>query len=453
MKAKFKYFTIKNTFSSLNSFFVFYNRNWQSRNNSSKLFLNMLLLLFALCQSSTRHYHFDTNYPIIRLDPFGFNQNASFTFQVETSNASSLHLFLLSKKIEKKYEFNHFGLQLSVCFQPSFVTELNSSFQIHNQFIFWKGNIPSKYIYYPYIINCNLKFNSYSIQTNFINIDSHLDFRDFSYSRTYLIFSMVYIFITLIWLINIIFKPRFLIPLNCGFCFSVCVKSILCLMKAQHWENRRIGIINYDYNGSNLCKFVDLIYTLSFFSMPMLVLSGWCIYRDEIVSSEFTNIFLPIISLVFGNWIVRSISNLNQMQLVCAIALICFGLPDLIKNVVDYLSIAASALSLIHEDEVYLRKKIELSLYFSFFFIIILLLNTICYSLTLFNDAWPVIESIIVEIGFLISHFGELWFFLYRKKFEVPLSLSQEQELSDKLDQNGLTIIEDPVLTYVAVVF
>ena len=395
----------------------------------------MLISLFIVYIQCSQRKNYITTYMLVTpLDSFGFNENGTFEITLLSSNRSTLIIFLVTfeemkTRIIKEITFS------DICQNPQIhLSALNSSFHRNTKQIYWSGVIRNRDVYYPYILNCNRTRLKYSILTNFSNQYSHLDFRDEPYPYFYVALSYIYIAITIIYIIDIMIFPSFGILIPPILAFINSLKSIITSKYAQIWLDRRIGLVSYDYFGSNFFNFIFIMHYTLFLSFPTFIIAGWCIYIESIPLFDTLIIISSSLIFVVGTWSFRF--SMSLKDIFVSIGFVMIGFLCIIRNNSNYIMITSHLDDNISPNLIQLRQKISLVLRFDAAFLSILVSLALLYSMALSFDFWSIVSDSIFELLMLSISIVELYLFLYRKEFAGD---------PNDIDENG--VVRQP-LTY-----
>lgn len=391
----------------------------------------MISLFMLLCGCSKRMYNYTSYMLASQLNSFGFNVNGSFDFQVVTSEKTTLLLFLATYKEIKERVLKDITYS-SLCSNTSLhVSRLNSTFFHNATNISWRGTIDTKDIYYPYVLNCNLNKSMNSIITDFQNPSSHLDFRDEYYSTTNLILTFIYLLLTILWLINIFANPKFGIIIPPLFSFICLIKTIISIEEAGLWLNRKQGIIGYDDNGSILFNFMIILYYTLVLSLPTFLVSGFCVFRDQISLSEYCFTICSSLMLVSGLWSLNYVSSF-QFALF-SMFLTSFGFLCIIRNNADYLILLGHLDETVPESMPRLRSKISILSKFTMIAGTMLFSLILPYSISASFNFWKIVSDVLMELFILLIQIVEMWIFMFRKKYEGSINEDENVLESDML--------------------
>lgn len=386
----------------------------------------------------------------LRLRSFGFEKDATFTINITTPNITKLIIFLVAEKNIFLRPNTEMEISTACAKNPPYVSDLNSSLFKPSTSVSWTGSIKETNVYYPYVVNCNKNSTIYKIVTDFRNPFSHLDFRDNNYSILCTFISFLYTIITIIWIANGILHPKFWIPLHSGFAFVSSTKAVVCSLESKMWENRKLGIINYAENGSLHSFFIILHYT-SFLSFPIFAMAGWCIFRDSMPLSEFLRIILCNLILVFGFWPSKYITSLKEVAL--SVVLLSIGSIVFLRIITDYIIMLSNLEERISDGQQVLKRKVSLVTRFTSSFFFFGLSYSIFYILSISFNLWDILGDIIIELGFVILSFIELYFFLIRQSYE-----GKEDEIGRDLRKEDMDVdssiyhLEEPKVHDIAII-
>ena len=127
------------------------------------------------------------------------------------------------------------------------------------------------------ILNCNFSSSKYNVITDYRNKDSHIDTRDNFNPFLYIGLSFIYLFLTIICIINFCLFKSFGILIPPIFGTILCSKSIIMAAYAKIWIDRCAGIKSYDYHGTILFNIAYLFHYTIFFAFPAFS-NCWLVY-------------------------------------------------------------------------------------------------------------------------------------------------------------------------------
>lgn len=355
----------------------------------------------------------------------------------------------LSEKDKKGITF------YDLCLNPTLhFTNLNSTFHTEVTELHWTGTIPSKNVYYPYILNCNYTNSRYLIITDFRNAQSHIDTRDNLYPYLYFSISFIYLFLTLVCFINICRYSNFGIFIPPILALTLSSKSIVMACYTKIWFNRVSGISNYDYFGTILFNICYLFHYTTFFSFPMFVISGWCVYRDYIPITEMLNNVFSSFIFVFGVWSFRF--TMNGKEGFISIFIVTIGFAAVFKTILNYILVTSNLDDLAPRSSHSLQLKINLILQFEAAYISILTILGVLLAIGLSLDLWDAVLDLIFETLLLCISLTEMAMFLFRKKF-----IGDRNEINDSffnfseeeiISKTQFRFINEPNTSYLALV-
>lgn len=378
--------------------------------------MNLLFLYVFYAQCSVTQSIIYSSVPLIRLRSFGFEKGATFTINISTPNISNIIIFLIREQGSFLTPNIEVSLSSSCEENPPFISELNSSVLHATTSVSWSGTINSHHVYHPYAVNCNRNSTIYKVITNFRNPSSHLDYRDNNYSTVYLYISFFYTAISLIWILNACFHSKFWIPLHSGFSFVSSTKAVLCSLESKKWEDRRMGTISYSDIGSNLYSFFLILHYTSFLVIPILAMAGWCIFRKNITFKEISEIIFSNLAMVLGIYPLNYTKTLKEI--IISVTLLSIGSIAFLRIVTDYIVVLSRLEEMITNDQLVSKKKITLITRFASSFLVFGLGYMVAYILSMSFNFWEIVGDLIMETGYAILTFIELFFFLIRKNYE-----------------------------------
>ena len=164
------------------------------------------------------------------------------------------------------------------------------------------------------------------------------------------------------------------------------------------WFNRVSGISNYDYFGTILFNICYLFHYTTFFSFPMFVISGWCVYRDYIPITEMLNNVFSSFIFVFGVWSFRF--TMNGKEGFISIFIVTIGFAAVFKTILNYILVTSNLDDLAPRSSHSLQLKINLILQFEAAYISILTILGVLLAIGLSLDLWDAVLDLIFETLF-----------------------------------------------------
>ncbi|OHT12698.1 hypothetical protein TRFO_17417 [Tritrichomonas foetus] len=459
----------------------------------------LLFLLTCFCSCSVRKTSIVSFISATSLSSFGFDENGTFEFDLYTPNQTTIIILLTTFNEMRLRLMRDIGLT-SVCLNKNIhISAINSSFFTNVTHVHWKGTINSKNIYYPYIINCNFNKTYYTITTNNINPNSHLDFRDELYSLFYLLVSILYSCIAIVWIINSLFYPSFGILLHTTLACVATTKAIVSALDAKIWVDRRSGIVNYDYHGSYIYNLFFVLHYTAFLSIPTMIMAGWCILRDTIPFVESSTIIISSFVFVTGIWSMNYIGTIKEAlfsMCLTAIGFLCFirnntdyimmlgRLDDVVSSVSAATSIAAgttvatnirnsnirnnirnnnilnnaenniettNAIAIMNVSvgtSSQLNQKLTLLMAFASTIVTLLISLVIGYSVSISFEFWKIFGDCIIELCFLVISLFELYLFLFRQQYSGDFDDDDGQVCEEN---QKICFLKDPIIDDIAI--
>ena len=366
----------------------------------------------------------------LRLTSFGFEENATFNLNISAFNKSMMIAFLIPEDLEiQRVEAESLVSIICDPRKKKFISEYNSSLQ-YTDVLSWNGTIHKRNVYHPYVFMCYPNSTKYYIMTDYQNVNSHLDFRDYDYPYFYALLSYIYILCTAAWIINELICNKFAIPLHTCFALVSGTKAILSALYADLWECRHTGKCSYNYFGSELFNSLFIFHYVLLLTVPILAMSGWCIYRDFLSLNETYKILFANVSIVIGFWKINYIYAIKDVMLI--MLLLSIGLMVFLRVTSDYISNLIRIDDSISSSHEYLRKKINLLASFSWIVIFFGTGYIIFYILFISLNLWNITQDVLIEVCILIFTFIEMYFFMYRNKYHgEPGFETKESQLSN----------------------
>lgn len=381
----------------------------------------ILFYLFYEIISEVAEDEIYVNQPFAVISSFGFNSNASFHFDIYTDIESRLLLFMMTAETARRTTILDI---YQICLpehEDSFLTEINKTdFSPSTEFE-WSSTITKKDIYYPVIVNCISNHTKYNIKYKYFNYKYLIDYRNEKFSLLLLIFSILHIFISLIWLINTTFNKSFYIPIQLIFAILPSIRSLKCIFHAYYWEKRKIM--------ENLPAYINILIIISsgfffflFLSTTSLVFSGWGIFKSKCNWSELFEVYISTFALIAG--LFSGINSQSTKIILISLTMNMFGFLWYMKintdNFVNFLKILDSSIS---NDRMLKRTKLIRNFMLSTF--ICLAATVIIFSCSA-SEITEFFRIGILESSVLALELVELYFFYLRKEYEGEIETQKE---------------------------
>lgn len=392
--------------------------------------LMSVFFLVTLGVSWRKTFNFLFSGPEYQVATFGFRENAIFNIDVQTKNDSRMNLFLV-----KEAEMPPIKPQGTINFQnvceesPPHISVINFTTSESSKRVEWNGTITEQGVYLVLAVNC-MNPTGVMISLNFQNPDSFLDYREKYTSLVYFALACVYIIISLIWIINGLLHPEFMIPLHTAATFMVITKAFYDGMEAKRWELEHIGD-SLSRSQQRISKILCITHYTLFWSLPILIFCGWCTYNKvgRYAISAISSSFLMTISfmLTFSND-----AFVDVVILFMALAIVWYG-NEVGTSLVLFIDVS-------NQTELYDGVRSKLQLVTGFLkgtMITVFLSISSCFVLDA-AKCWPIAEEVSFEFAGLAIVVIEMRYFLLRREY------TGEEKAEECNTEITMRMLEDP---------
>ena len=225
-----------------------------------------MILYFFLFFYTT--YHLFNHDKILKINDYGFDPNGT-----------GFIIFFLNEEYSTfiKSSYISFNRICNGTFPDDVYYKYNLQDNGRNSTITEKIN--NSRILVPFVANCGQ--HQLILKIQFKNQNSYLDFRDQPLPAIYATLSLIYPFISIIWIINSLKYPQFHIRIHTAFTFTAIFKALSLYLSSRVWYSRSL----YDDCSNYLLFFSEIVFVFShslLFVVNALAVSGWDTYRERI---------------------------------------------------------------------------------------------------------------------------------------------------------------------------
>ena len=295
----------------------------------------ILPFLFTFAVTFTDKVDIFTKKNVVKLKPFGFLENATFSFFVQGDQLDHVKMFLIHKNgiADRLLRKNRLGM---ICSQrPIFVSDLNYSTRIEGNAFSWSGIVPTKAVYTPYILNCDSEESHYTIELTYMNGDNPLDSCDQQLPSIYR-FSLIFeVFFTLLFITTMIVRKEQISPIKSLFLLSQFFKFLHDFMLYNYWRNKELSDINQDPHIQNFAGLFHITTNSIILLAAQLVVDGMGLFKTSISFQQalVTIIEIAFIQLSNITFIFQNASDwLIYLSLCISFFALVFYLRDVIKS-------------------------------------------------------------------------------------------------------------------------
>lgn len=383
----------------------------------------MFFCFLSFIFSATGYYNI---YPIDRicfLTSFGFTSNSRFSFQLTSKQNIKLALFLFN--LAQLRNTTSTEIRKACNNTNKEIIPLNKTFLEPKTFFSWSGQIENKDIYYPIVILCSSYNNNLRIDYQYLNDAFLVDFRSLSFSRMYLIFTAANLCLVVIWILNLLFKPHFSIPIHFLMTLLPMLRALSNSLSAYIWELKKItdDLPKLSSFFSSLSSF---LFYLMFSFVTTLSFSGYCVIRTNANINEISQIGLSCLLFVGGT--MMSIHSSYFFNSMMPILLTSTGFMWYMKINTTYLAtLIQLAQSNLQSPRMIDRVRMVSNFTLASFGLIGFSILVISISMTI--NSWPIAQMSIMESCIFLLECLDAYFFLVRNEYqgEIP------QDVDDSL--------------------
>lgn len=243
----------------------------------------MILYLFTFFYST---YHLFNHDKIIKISDYGFNTNGTFTIWFNAPNRTGFFIFFLGEEYSTflKSSYISFNKICNGSFPDDTYYKYNLRENGRNSTITEKIN--NSRILVPFVVNCGHHQLILKIQCQ--NSNSYLDYREQPLPFIYSFMSLIYPFISLLWIINSIKYSQFHVKIHSILAFTPILKAISLYFSSRVWYSRSL----HDNCSTLLLFFSEFSFVLAhslLFIINALAVAGWDTYRERISFDQIMN--------------------------------------------------------------------------------------------------------------------------------------------------------------------
>jgi hypothetical protein len=129
------------------------------------------------------------------------------------------------------------------------------------------------------------------VTARFTNRDTCLDSRETGIPSLYAVLIFIHAFIAMVFIVNQILFPHFIVPIHA--CFSLCsvLKTVSCYVFAKLWQWKSLHD-EFPMESAFVAEGIYVVAHTLLFTFNGLAIMGWGTYRENMPAAEAINIFM-----------------------------------------------------------------------------------------------------------------------------------------------------------------
>jgi hypothetical protein len=229
-----------------------------------------------------------------------------------------------------------------------------------------------------------------------------------------------------------------MIGLNLLCLFGSAVRAICAGFAAQDWENEKIGSVPDKTYGMVKAVFVAIDQFL-LLSVPLLAVSGWCIYRESCDLKYFGSILGGVFFIVLGLF---GLFPPDDSEGAIVWVLILFvGCIWYLRTLIRSVGVLTKLIAHLDTGDSTLALRIKLAvLYGQALTVLVLLVGGPCVTVWVF-ELWMIVALGMFEGGLIVNALLQMNFFLLREKY-------RGREGDGEIPDLRVAALEDPEATH-----
>jgi hypothetical protein len=295
----------------------------------------MFFSLLVFAASYATKINISSDEYVVKLKPFGFAENGTFSFFVQSKNLDHMKMFLVRRNAIVDVFFSQ-GKLHSLCSQMQYhVSHTNFSRKIEGHEFSWTGSVPQQGVYTPYLLNCNYQQADYFIEISYQNGRSGLDTREaplVSMHWTSVCYSIVFLVITTITLYLKKHESKLIVVV---FESIGILKVILEMFQCIMWEERKVAESQQTFLFESIIGALSSLFIALILVSVSLVFSGLESYRSSIPVSKLIIIILESLLIAVPIFLsMRFRDELREFILAAVISFLAlvFYLKDVLRS-------------------------------------------------------------------------------------------------------------------------
>lgn len=404
-------------------------------NGVSHILMKLFLPYFAAlvsCLSAT--FNVTSKQRIIKLESFGFTDNAEFRFRVVSASPTTLHMFMMPEKDAEKAMTEQSRIRATCYNNKRPIASINNTESTVSPLKEWNGTIQHGDVYVPIMIDCLHGKLSYSVTLTYTNENGLLDTREKIIPIVMLVCSIVHAGCALVWIINILMHRKFSIVLIYFIAGLPLIKAATSFVSTYEWRQKDLSDYVHPF-WNRFVSILSMMYNIWALATITLAMSGFCIFRSSYEHHELFRILFSSLVLSAGiAWLSEAESGGVR---TLAVLFFIFGFFWFIKANTIYM---IAAVSILHSQiSSQIANKVLLVKSFGSAFFTAVGITIAVKLLLLIIGASFTSRIVIYEIVLIAHEVLRMGFFMLRKKYEGD-QFGQEKPH----EQYKLRIITDP---------
>ena len=255
-----------------------------------------LSLFFFSTKAFTDKIQYYSKNSVVKLKPFGFGDNSTFSFFVQGDKLDQVKMFLIHKNLimDRLLRQNKFNM---LCSQnPMHVSDLNYSTHIDGNAFSWMGIVPYSGVYTPYILNCDHQESNYTIEMTYMNGLNCLDTREQFLPMAYKVSSYIDILFILVFLTVLVVRKEEKSTIKIIFIVTQFMKLVYDLLFLNFWSQKQNSDIVETIQLKQISTFLKISMSSLILFAIQIIISGVGSYKTTL---PFKKIAIILIEIVF----------------------------------------------------------------------------------------------------------------------------------------------------------
>ena len=368
-----------------------------------------LCFFFFSAKAFTDKVEYFTRNSVVKLKQFGFADNATFSFFVQGDNLDQVRMFLIHKNVlmDRLLRKNKFSM---LCSQfPIHVSELNYSTHIEGNAFSWNGIVPKSGLYTPYILNCDGKESSYTIEMTYMNGFNCLDTREQFLPMAYKISTYIDVVFIIIFVITLFVRNEEISTIKFIFISSQFFKLLYDFIQFNVWRQKQFTDNFETPQFNSISIFLKISISSLILFAVQIIISGLGSYRTTLPFKKIATIIIQVVFIQSSDLLSFSPipkEKYSYPSIVFSSIALVFYLRDFIVSLFAMIKVK----EILYNMPTFIIAA-NRSIYYSVTTVCYLCLATIMHFLDVIISIQPAYLTKINEVCFIIQFVMQMQFF------------------------------------------
>lgn len=402
----------------------------------------LLLISFAAAFSSTENILSEDLFT--NLQDFGFEKNGTFSFRLYSPSKFTTAIYLIPELKYSSLDFSKASSQRYCKYFDRNLLKFSSSLFFYSKtsanYYNWSGHTNKSEILVPVIANCQMK--SITVSYTLRNPKTNLDSREKILPIFNIIMCLLSTTMTILWIINSIMHPKFMIKLHILFSISTILMAISYYYKADVWFSRSI-IDSVSPNNSTISFLVEMFSIAFLFTINACAASGYGIYYDDLKYAifNFFRVYMLSLSILITKGILETL-NYSWIYITLNLLAVAMGFSyaEFIAQRIQSAYILKTELT---ERFDHYSKKFDLIIDFSSDLLVYLMGMFVTVIYVMISSFHKTVSIFIQDMFIFTLLFLDIHYFFYKDEYNGPNEHFEEPPQVE----SDLVLLNDPEKT------